>query len=96
MLRHLVVAIGLLGAAGAASAEPLPLSDQQLDTVTGGQVIVAANFERIVQNGERGFLVTLLEFDPATGEFSTRSFDRTIATPDRPTIGFDITIITGR
>jgi hypothetical protein len=94
MLRHLIIAMSLLGGAGAASAEPLSLSDQQLDTITGG-VIVGATFERVMQNGQRGFLVTLIDLDPDTGEVSTRQFGRTIPIPDRPTFGFDITIGSG-
>lgn len=96
MRSHLIVAIGLLGAAGAASAQPLALSDQQLDTVTGGRVIVFADFER-VQNGERGLFVTLTKFDPVTGEISTEMFGRSFVIPttptgDRPTIGIGVTI----
>lgn len=94
MFRHLLVAVSLLGVAGAASAEPLSLSDQQLDTITGG-VIVGADFERVIQNGQRAFVVTLIDFDPDTGEVSTRQFGRTIPIPDRPTFRFDITIGTG-
>jgi hypothetical protein len=94
MLRHLIGAMSLLGVAGAASATPLSLSDQQLDTITGG-VIVAADFERVVQAGQRGFFVTLLDFDPDTREFSTRRLGRTIPIPDRSSFGFDITIGTG-
>jgi hypothetical protein len=99
MLRHLLVALGLLGGVGAASAEPLLLSDQQLDTVTGGGLILAADFQRIIRNGERGFSVTVLEFDEATGQFSTRTFERiftipVVDLPSIPTIAFDVTIAT--
>jgi hypothetical protein len=101
MLRHVLVAISLMGAAGAAAAEPLALSDQQLDTVTGG-AIVAADFERIVENGVRGLVVTLTLLDEITGEVSTRTFGGSFTIPTPPaipspaTIGLDITIGGGR
>ena len=50
MLRHVLVGISLMGVAGAASANPLPLSDQQLDRVIAG-VIIGATFERTAENG---------------------------------------------
>jgi hypothetical protein len=95
MLRHLLVAISLLGAAGDASAQPLALSDQQLDAVTAGGIILGVDFAR-VQNGERGLFVTVTKFDPMTGEVSIDSFGRsfTIPTADRPTIALDVTIAT--
>jgi hypothetical protein len=96
MLRHVLVAISLLGAVGAASAAPLSLSDQQLDTVTAGRVIVGANFERVFQNGEPGLLVTLTEIDTKTGEVTTRTFGRSVTIPTIPTISLNLTITSGR
>jgi hypothetical protein len=91
MFRHVLVGIGWMGVAAAASAEPLTLSDQQLDTVSGG-VIVAANFERIVQNGAPGFVVTLTDLDEKTGQVSTRMFGRTFTIPTSASIAFAIGI----
>jgi hypothetical protein len=94
MLRHVLVGISLLGAVGAASAAPLSLSDQQLDTVTAGR-IVGANFEH-VQNGERGLLVTLTEIDTKTDEVTTRTFGRSFTSPTIPTISLNLRITSGR
>jgi hypothetical protein len=91
MFRHVLVAISLIGAAGAASANPVLLSDQQLDSVTGG-VIVAVDFARIAENGVRGFVVTLTELDTRTGELTTRTFGRSITIPTIPTFGPGVVI----
>jgi hypothetical protein len=95
MLRHVLVGVSLMGVAGAASANPLPLSDQQLDTVIGG-VIVGATFERIAENGVRGFVLTLTELDENTGDLPTRTTERSFPIPAPATIGFDISIGGGR
>jgi hypothetical protein len=55
-------------------------------------VVVAADFERIAENGARGFLMTLTELDLKTGEVSTRTFGRSFTIPTTPTIAFDIAI----
>jgi hypothetical protein len=96
MLRYVLVGIALLGAAGAASAKPLLLSDQQLDTVTSGRV-TAIEFQRVVQNGTLGFFAIVTEIDEITGQPETRTFGGsfTIPTITFPTIGFDLTIGTG-
>ena len=91
MFRHVLVAISLIGAAGAASAQPLPLSDHQLDAVTGG-VILGATFQRIAENGLRGFVVTLTELDTKTGKLSTRTFGRSFTIPTIPTFAPGVTI----
>ena len=96
MLRHVLVAMSLMGAAGAASANPLPLSDQQLDTVTGG-LIVAADFQRVVENGVvRGLVVTLADLDLETGQVSTRTFVGSFTIPTLPSIGVGVSIGGGR
>jgi hypothetical protein len=95
MLRHVLVGVSLMGVAGAASANPLPLSDQQLDTVIGG-VTVGATFERIAENGVRGFVLTLTELDENTGDLTTRTIERSFPIPTPATIGFDISIGGGR
>jgi hypothetical protein len=95
MLRHVLVGVSLMGVAGAASANPLPLSDQQLDTVIGG-FIVGATFERIAENGVRGFVLTLTEGDENTGDLTTRTIERSFPIPTPATIGIDISIGGGR
>jgi hypothetical protein len=95
MLRYVLVGVSLMGVAGAASANPLPLSDQQLDTVIGG-IIVGATLERVAENGARGFLLTLTELDENTGDLTTRTIERSFPIPTPSTIGFDISIGGGR
>jgi hypothetical protein len=101
MLRHVLVGVSLMGVAGAASANPLPLSDQQLDTVIAG-VIVGGTFERIAENGVLGFILTLRELDETTGAVTLRTIERSFPIPSPAiipppaTIGFDISIGGGR
>jgi hypothetical protein len=95
MLRPVLVGIGWMCAAAGASAEPLRLSDRQLDTVSAG-VIVAADFQRVVENGAPGFVVTLTDFDTKTGQISTRMFGRTFTIPTAASIAFAIGIGAGR
>lgn len=58
------------------AAEPLVLSDQQLDKVTAG-LITGVDFTRIFTANTRGLFVTVTSVDTQTGQVSVRRFGRT-------------------